>query len=1312
MPGVLLQGFYKLPPNNALPSPADGKPFVPWWWDHLASQAHALAQAGFTAIWLPPVLKTSTGAESGSDGYRPFDDYDIGSKKQKGSVPTRYGTREDLLRCAATLRANGLDIYLDMVEHHRLGDGGQPPEAFNFRYLGANGTPGLGRFPKSPSNFLPQVPRDPNLGGPPADDPPFGREFAPINAKPARYVLNNLIAAADWLTRTIGAQGYRIDDVKGLSTDFLLPMLNSEAMAGKFAVGEFFDGNTQLVNQWISNPQGMQSRVSAFDFPLKSMLTSMCNNPGRFNMADLDHAGLTGINPLHSVTFVENHDTDLQNTQKIFINKLLAYAYILTSEGYPSVFYKDYSTDPGCYGLQPTIDNLIWINEVLASGATQQRWKDFNVFAYERTGGSRLLVALNNDPNNTHTIQVTTAFGPNAHLKDYTGHSPDVFTDGGGNVSINVPQNIGGLGYVCYSLIGQDRTLVPPTHAAVQDIEGALDLDVLPAMNGETVTAGRIWCAADMPVQAEVKIDQTGWDANATVDVTLIAPSGSRTATLSVGSTTAPAVLQARTAEEGFHSLDIAASGLPATNSTPAFKLSLTYSAPQDFTTPDPIIPPAVAGQWEPVFDLKNVAIHAHLLPTGKVLYWGRRNEPGKQTSDSLNEHFCNTFLWDPETNITGPTAQQPQLSSGEGVNLFCSGHSFLPDGRLLVVGGHLFDSQGVNQACIYDPIADIWTAEPTMNNGRWYPTALTLPDGGVLVISGSFARGSVQPPPNGSQTNVTPEIWRGNTGTGQAWQPTQSFNTLQLFPRLHIEPTQGRVFMSGPQDESFFLDTQGAGTWSDGGPFRDNATRDYAPSVMYSSGKVIYIGGGLDPDLLPTMQAETIDLNVPDPKWNPTGAMHFRRRQHNATVLPDGTVLVTGGTQGIAGNASWLAFDNTLPGGPVHQAELWDPATRQFSLMAEEAIDRCYHSTALLLPDGRVLSAGGGEYAPNNPNLPAGQPNVNPVRDTHADAQIFNPPYLFKGDRPTMSIATNEITYGQSFEVTVGAADQIATVSLVKIGSVTHSFNMNQSLNFLTFKQEASQLTVQAPLNANIATPGHYMLFLLNEQGVPAIAPIVHIGAQALASGSVKRAEIAQRTFAPAHAVVDLTALNEKIVSDQERPPVIIGVSPSCPYGIGACWGGAFAALQRLSNIEVVRPIPDIANSIVFVYLKQDTLPDLDLWRDEFAKVINGSYTMRGIEITLSGLVTEELAKLTLTGTETRPEVVLSPLQAADKIQWDIRTRAAKPMSKQEASAFDELSAALVDHPEGAKVQVTGTLKKHGADFFLEVREFEVGPA
>jgi alpha-amylase len=474
--GVLLQGFFKVAHNKALPSPADGNANIPWWWDHLAAQARALSRAGFTAVWLPPALKTESGSNPGADGYGPFDDYDIGARRQKGSVQTRYGSREQLQRCVAILRANGLDVYLDMVEHQRVGD----VTPFVFRYPGADGTPNIGRFPKDPFNFVPQVPRDPHLGGPVADDFAFGRELAPINAKPARYVFDNLIAAADWQTRALDVQGYRIDDVKGLSTDFLLPFLNSKSMAGKFVVGEFFDGNRLLVNQWIFNPRGMADRPSAFDFPLKFLLTAMCNNPGRFNMADLDHAGPVGLSPFNAVTFVENHDTDLEGSQKIIINKMLGYAYIPSSEGYPSIFYKDYSNDPNCYGLGRHIDDLIWIHEVLASGETQQRWKDFDVFAYERMGGPHLLVVLNNDPAGRRTIRVDTGFGPNISLHDYTDHAGDLTTDATGAVTVTVPANVNGMGYVCYSRRNLDKDIIPVSHAVTQDFEGATDLDILP----------------------------------------------------------------------------------------------------------------------------------------------------------------------------------------------------------------------------------------------------------------------------------------------------------------------------------------------------------------------------------------------------------------------------------------------------------------------------------------------------------------------------------------------------------------------------------------------------------------------------------------------------------------------------------------------------------------------------------------------------------------------------------------------------------------------------------------------------------------
>lgn len=1283
--GVLLQGFFKLPPNNALPSPADGNQEVAWWWDHLAAQAHALGLAGFTAVWLPPVLKTASGANQGADGYGAFDDYDIGSRSQKGSVPTRYGSREQLQRCVAVLRANGLDVYLDMVEHQRSGDA--PP--FVFRYPGANGTPDTGRFPKNPSNFVgaraPQVPRDPNLGGPVADDFPFGRELAPINANPPRYVFDNLIAAADWLTRALDAQGYRIDDVKGLSTDFLLPFLNSKAMAGKFAVGEFFDGNRALVNQWIFNPKAMAGRPSAFDFPLKFLLNSMCNNPGRFDMADLDHAGLVGISPMNAVTFVENHDTDLQGAQKIVRNKMLAYACILTSEGYPCVFYKDYSTDPDCFGLKPQIDNLIWIHEVLAAGETVQRWKDFDVFAYERVGGPHLLVVLNNDPGGIRTIRVDTGFGSNVPLHDYTGHAADLVTDGTGAVNVTVPANVSGLGYVCYSRRGQDRTLAPASHGVTQDFEGATDLDILPCTNGKTVVVGRIWCAQGSLITATLTLVRAGWSASSKVDLELLAPDETRKEKITVTSVSEP-VLTAAAGSEGFYTLRVTAAGLPAANLGQPYKVSASYMAPLDLalentvTVPDP----SKMGHWSIPIELENVAIHAHLLPTGKILYWGRRKEFGSAVFATLNDHACQTYIWDPADGTSRETKNQPTLKDGTTVNLFCSGHTFLADGRLMVVGGHLFDSQGANQSCIYDPVTDTWTAEALMNNGRWYPSAVTLPDGGALVLSGSFASGPLQPPPNSNVVNPTPQVWRG---TG--WQSLTDFEDgLTLFPRLHIEPKQGHVFMSGAQGESFFLDTNGAGTWTPG-PSRALGLRDYAPSVMYDTGKVIFIGGGLDAGTnLPANGAETIDLGSANPTWHPTSPMHFRRRQHNATILPNGTVLVTGGTQGPN-------FNDVDTGSPIHAAELWDPVTGTWTIMAEEAVDRCYHATAVLLPDGRIFSAGGGEYAPEN--------NVaNPAKDTHSDAQLFSPPYMFR-QRPTFSEAPDQIFYGEAFTLKVANADAIAKVTWIRLASVTHSFDQNQRLNSLAFTKGAGTLNVTAPANANVCPPGHHMLFVVDNDGTPSVGHIARIAVR----------QIAAPAFVPGSAVFN-EARPGPVEKDAEtmrtatKPSVTVGITPTCLYGLAGCWGGAKGALRRLTGVETVLEEADAYTSTALVFLKDDRLPDLDIWRREFGRVANASYSLRGIEMNLSGAIKEKDGLLTLIGNQTRPTVLLAPLEASNKVQWNFATKSNWPLEPDEATAYGRLRQLLSDPKrQDALVTVIGTLLKNENGFFLEVRAF-----
>ena len=490
--GVILQAVYRFPNGNTVPSPADGNRRVPWWWDHLASNAASFRAAGFTAILLPPALKTANGASPSAVGYGVFDDYDLGNKQQFMTTPTRYGSRERLQRCTAIMRANGLDIYLDIVMHQRNGG-----NDFSYSYLGANGKGGAGRFPKHKTCFCPNVPRDP-VAGPVSDDFPFGDELAPINALPKDYVRNGLVDAIDWQTRTVDAQGYRLDDTKGMAVKFVSHLLASKSMAGKFAVGEYYDGNPEDLNWWVWN-SGMNGRSSTFDFGFRFTLQAMCNNAGRWNMSQLDHAGFAGRDPLHAVTFVENHDTDLNSP--VVSNKVLGYACLLTSEGYPCVYYKDYSTDKGCYGLKAPIENLVWIHEHLANGPTTFRYKDFQFVVYERTGAPNLLVGLNNDPaNGWKTVTVQTGFGANVHLHDYSGHSGDVWTDGAGRVTIGIPPNDNGSGYVCYSRAGLDKPNGVTRKATTQVFEGAEDLDIGPAVGGETVTIGRIWCDAGFAV--------------------------------------------------------------------------------------------------------------------------------------------------------------------------------------------------------------------------------------------------------------------------------------------------------------------------------------------------------------------------------------------------------------------------------------------------------------------------------------------------------------------------------------------------------------------------------------------------------------------------------------------------------------------------------------------------------------------------------------------------------------------------------------------------------------------------------------------
>ncbi|PYO37789.1 MAG: hypothetical protein DMD29_14880, partial [Gemmatimonadetes bacterium] len=267
---------------------------------------------------------------------------------------------------------------------------------------------------------------------------------------------------------------------------------------------------------------------------------------------------------------------------------------------------------------------------------------------------------------------------------------------------------------------------------------------------------------------------------------------------------------------------------------------------------------------------------------------------------------------------------------------LFCAGHDFLPDGRLLVAGGHLDNDRGLPNTNVFDPTTNTWQAGPPMARGRWYPTNTTLPDGEMLTIGGRDESGTVV---------TLPEIWNGS-----GWrQLTTASLELPYYPRMFVAP-DGRVFYAGEEPQSRYLSVAGTGSWTNGPVRQYTPWREYGSAVMYEPGKILYVGGG-DP---PTNTAEIIDLNQPNPSWAYTASMAFARRQMNATLLPTGDVLVTGGTSGSG-------FNN--PVGAVHAAELWSPATGAWTTLASNAVTRIYHSTTLLLPDARVLHTGSGDW-------------------------------------------------------------------------------------------------------------------------------------------------------------------------------------------------------------------------------------------------------------------------------------------------------------------------------------------------------------
>ena len=497
---ILYNSFYRMMKNGTLqvmPAPVDADtPDAPWYAVKLAQMAKGLAQAGFSHILWPPLCKAQGGSANNADGYGKLDDYDIGSKDQAYSIPTRWGTAEQVRQAVAIGRSFGLGHLSDMVIHQY--DGGNNG---TYTYAGADGRTMNGRFPKHPSCFVgapPRVQVDPVFDS--NGNYAFGDMVSYVYSTPQNYMRDGMIAAIQWQLQTIGLDGFRLDDTKGENAAVTRTILDSPIISDAYCFGECFTGNPQELEAWV---QQMNGRDATLDFGLHFALQAVCDDGASCHT--LDGAGFTSLDPGHSITFVETADTDQSNGENITSNKLLAYAYLLAIEGTPMVYAGDYL--PERYGLQPWIDNLVWIHRTFAFGQTITRYVDQSAIVLNRDGNGGvygwsggLLAAMNWDTWNTRPITCATSFGANVHLHDYTGHHADIWTDGDGNASFTIPSNAyaSGESYLFFAPAGVEEAMAMTPRKTTQKLFGATDLDIAQARANTSSAVARVW-AKDAP---------------------------------------------------------------------------------------------------------------------------------------------------------------------------------------------------------------------------------------------------------------------------------------------------------------------------------------------------------------------------------------------------------------------------------------------------------------------------------------------------------------------------------------------------------------------------------------------------------------------------------------------------------------------------------------------------------------------------------------------------------------------------------------------------------------------------------------------
>lgn len=477
---------------------------------------------------------------------------------------------------------------------------------------------------------------------------------------------------------------------------------------------------------------------------------------------------------------------------------------------------------------------------------------------------------------------------------------------------------------------------------------------------------------------------------------------------------------------------------------------------------------PGVAGQWSPVINTQVVPVFQAVLPSGKVLIWDSVGDSATETYP--NHTFTRVMVWNPVNNTFKRT-------DVKGYNIFCAGFAHLPNGNILVAGGNADAKlKGIVQTHIFNWQTETWSRGANMTGARWYPSVTSMANGEQAIVGGGPA-----------QT----EIYQGNG----AIRPLPGFTNATYGSRIYpfmISRPDTQLGLFGPYNAMYTVNTAGNGAVT-GTLNRDGKYRDYGSFATYDIGKHLVVGGGnLTEGGIAKVPTKTTTILTTNTGLNPTvtasGAMANGRRQHNATVLADGSVLATGGMTSAA-TSTLVDLNNAATA-----AERWDPATGTWTLLGSASRIRQYHSTAALLPDGRVITGGGGicgdcmKYGYLEKNI-----------------EYFTPPYLYQKDgsgqlapRPVIATAPATVAINAPFAVTTPSATAIKKVALVGLGDPTHGIDQGQRYVPLKFTAAGTTLTVTGPPNGGVTPPGYYMLFVIDAAGVPSVAKIVQVTKQA----------------------------------------------------------------------------------------------------------------------------------------------------------------------------------------------------------------------